>query len=186
MDTKEQSSGEGELHDTALTDRRGSRRRNFDFDEFDGSVNFVGLRFAPPVEKTLVAELMLPAKRGSSDGGLIELREPVLALLAGSSSRRHAGHDTSIDATGEIIPMGLLGPLRKYEATMKKSRKIGNSYKQCLTVSSDSSTQSCQGGAPCLRHNQPPFAPLSSGPTPASRPSRQKQIPAMRKNVTTW
>ena len=83
MDTKEQSSGEGELHDTAVTDRRDSRRRNFDFDELDGRVSFVGLSFAPPVEKTLVAELMLPAKRGSSESGLIELREPVLALLAG-------------------------------------------------------------------------------------------------------
>ncbi|MBC8148527.1 MAG: hypothetical protein H8E96_02475 [Verrucomicrobiaceae bacterium] len=55
---------------------------------------------------------MLPAECGSSEGGLIELREPALALLAGSSSGRHAGHDTSIDALGEIIQMGLLGPLQ--------------------------------------------------------------------------
>jgi hypothetical protein len=87
MDTKKQSSGKGEFHDTALTDRRGPRRRNFDFDELDGSVSFVGLGFAPPVEKTLVAELMLPAKRGSSESGLIELREPMFALLMGRSSR---------------------------------------------------------------------------------------------------
>ena len=80
MDTKEQSSGEGELHDTAVTNRSSSRRRNFDFDELGGSVSFVGLGFAPPVEKTLVAEFMLPAKRGSSESGLIELREPVLAF----------------------------------------------------------------------------------------------------------
>ena len=66
---------------------------------------------APPVEKTLVAELMLPAKRSSSESGLIELCEPVLALLAGSSSRRHAGDDTSIENLWEIIQMGPIGPL---------------------------------------------------------------------------
>ena len=48
---------------------------------------------------------------GSRKIGLIELREAVFALLAGSSSRRHTRDDTSIDALGEIIKMGPLGPL---------------------------------------------------------------------------
>lgn len=111
MDTKEQSSGKSEFHDTVVTDRSGFRCRNFNFDELGRNISFVGLGFAPPVEKALVTELMLPTKRGSSESGLIELCEPMFALLLGESSRRHAEQDTSIDSLGEIIPMGLLGPL---------------------------------------------------------------------------
>ncbi|MFT6577103.1 MAG: hypothetical protein ACJA16_005316 [Akkermansiaceae bacterium] len=67
MDAKEQSSGKSEFHDTVVIDRSGSRCRDFDLDELSGSLSFLRLSFATPVEKALVAELMLPAKRGGSE-----------------------------------------------------------------------------------------------------------------------
>ena len=70
----------------------------------------------------MVTELMLPAKGCSRKIGLIELREPVLALLAGSSSRRHTGDNTSIDALGEIIKIGPLGPLPRGCWDLKKKK----------------------------------------------------------------
>jgi len=94
-----------------MTDRGGLLSRNFDFDELRGSLRFSRTGFSSPVQKTLVAELMLPAECSSSERRLIELYEPVLALLLGKSSRRHAEQDTSIEVLGEIISMGLLGPL---------------------------------------------------------------------------
>ena len=95
-----------------MTDRSGLRCRDFDFDEVGGSLRFSGSCFAPPVQKTLIAELMLSAKCRRTEIGLIELREPVFALLLGKSSRRHTGQNTSGDPLGEIIQMGPLGPLR--------------------------------------------------------------------------
>ena len=76
-----------------------------------GSLWFDGLSFTPPIQKSLVAELMLPTECGSTESGLIKLREPVFALLLGESSRRHAGQNTSIETLGEIIHIGPLGRL---------------------------------------------------------------------------
>jgi len=56
---------------------------------------------------------MLPAKCGSTESGLIKLREPVFTLFLGKSSRRHARQNISIEPFEEIIHMGLLGPLHE-------------------------------------------------------------------------
>lgn len=117
MDPKEQSTGKDQLYDAVTTDRSGLRFRNFDFDELGGSLHFSGPGFAPPVQKTLVAELMLTAKFRGTKIGLVKLCEPVLALLLGKSSRRHAEQNTSVDPLGEIIQTGLIGPLRKAVAS---------------------------------------------------------------------
>ena len=111
MNAKQKPTGKEQLYHAVVTDRNGLRCRNFDFHEVGGSIRFNRLSFAPPVQKTLVAELMLSAKCRSTEIGLIELREPVFALLLGKSSRRHAQQNTSAGPLGEIIQMGLLGRL---------------------------------------------------------------------------
>jgi len=112
VDAKAQPIRKDQLDHAAMINGSGRWLRNFDFNELGGSLWLDGLGFTPPIEKSLVAELMLPTECGSTESGLIKLCEPVFALLLGKSSRRHARQNISIEPFEEIIHMGLLGPLQ--------------------------------------------------------------------------